>query len=443
MTFLALAPLALSLSAAAPQKSRAEAPQPLPEFAALVERWEEVRETLHVPGLAVVVVRDDEIVLLETFGVRDVVREQPVTRNTAFYIASCTKTYVALRLVALSEAGLVDLDAPVVTYLPHMELSDTAMNETLTVRDLLCHAKGINCHPCVFLDAFTGEITEERYFRHLRRSRPSGRTDYGNVHFTLAGRIIEAVSGEPWRDDLARNLFEPAGMLHTTGYADEMYEREDVAYPSQWDGERFVLDSVRKTDRTMHAAGGLGTSAHDLGQYLRLLLNGGEVDGQAIVSPEGLEDMFTLHAQASRRDSAYRAYEGFGLSWLLGTFGEFGDVKIAQHGGGYSGSAALISFLPEMGIGVGVLANTSGTGHQLCNLVTDDLYAQLLGLELLEWRREAEETLARSAQARGARYGGAVLGAAKGDLSLAREAYLGRYSNELWGTFVVAEGKGG
>ena len=104
------------------------------------------------------------------------------------------------------------------------------------------------------------------------------------MHFTLAGRVIEAVTGEAWRDDLAQHLFAPAGMQHTTGYADEMYARDDVAYPSQWDGAGFVLDPVRKTDRTMHAAGGLGTSAHDLGQYLRLLLNGGTVDGEEIIS---------------------------------------------------------------------------------------------------------------------------------------------------------------
>ena len=126
-------PLALGQPSAGPLEPVATAsssgvdsgsPDDVPELAGLRERWEEVRQALRVPGLAVVVVRDDEVVLLECFGERDVEREKPVTPDTAFYIASCTKTYVAMRLVALDEAGLVELDAPVVQYLPHMELAD-------------------------------------------------------------------------------------------------------------------------------------------------------------------------------------------------------------------------------------------------------------------------------------------------------------------------------
>ena len=223
-------------------------------------------------------------------------------------------------------------------------------------------------------------------------------------------------------------------MKHTTGYADEMYAREDVAFPSFWDGEGYALDPVRKTDSTMHAAGGLGTSAHDLGQYLRLLLNGGAVDGEEILSMEAMEEMLALHSTSGRRDSAYRQLEGFGLGWMLG---EFQGTKLAQHGGGYSGCAALISFLPELGIGVGVLANASGTGHQLCGLVTDDVHARFTGNELLAWRSEARRNLARVEQAAQARYGGTNPTAVEGGLSLAPEAYEGRYSNELWGTFIV------
>jgi CubicO group peptidase (beta-lactamase class C family) len=111
----------------------------------------------------------------------------------------------------------------------------------------------------VFLDAFTGEITEDRYYHFLQTIQPQDRPAYSNIHFTLAGRIVAAVEKKSWRDALDERLLKPVGMTRTTGYVSRMYADPDSAVPLEDDGKGgWIPASPRKTDRTMHAGGDWG-----------------------------------------------------------------------------------------------------------------------------------------------------------------------------------------
>src|SRR5215212_7118658 len=105
-----------------------------PALQKLHARWAAAMKKLRVPGLAVVAVRGDEVVLLDALGVRDPEGSKPVTPDTYFYVASCTKPYTAAVIAQLAAAGKVDLDAPVKRYLPRLELASAA-GGTFTVRD--------------------------------------------------------------------------------------------------------------------------------------------------------------------------------------------------------------------------------------------------------------------------------------------------------------------
>ncbi len=420
MTYLGLASLALSF------------PLPLSSdlFEGLPARWEQAMADLHVPGLAVTIVLDDEVVLLEGWGERDVETHRPVTPDTAFYIASATKPFVAVALAALAESDALDLDLPVRTYLPRFELADPRAARAMTVRDLLCHAPGLNYGPIVLLDAYTGEITEDRYYHFLAQATPQGTTRYSNVHFTLAGRVLEAVTGQRWREALAQRIFEPAGMTATTGFADEMYAREDVAFPSVWSDGRFALATVRKNDDTMHAAGGLGTSARDAGRWLRLNLNRGVLDDEEFFSEATAADIFSLHSEEEGRPARLFPDRGFGLGWMVSGFR---DHTVYQHGGGYVGTAALFSFLPELGIGVAALANSAEGGNALCTVVVRDVYERLLG----EGEEDYLTPLVQRLRTRAEAVRAPTARPLPVELSLAPEAYAGDYVNEHYGTLHI------
>lgn len=408
----------------------------LPDFEALEARWRAAMETLGVPGMAVAVVLNDELVYQKTFGQRDTEAELPVTEDTIFYIASATKPFVAMALAALAEEGEVDLDMSVKDYLPRFEVADELATVSITVRDLLCHRPGINSSPIVFLDAYTGEITEDRYYHFLAEVRPTGEVLYSNVHFTIAGRVIEAVTGEPWREYLNARIFAPAGLTRTTGYADWMYAQGDVAIPTVWTPEGFEPAPVRKSDTTMHAAGGLGTSIHDAARWLRLNLAGGVLDGERVVPEAAVTAMQEPQSSFGAPDGSLRRMEGFGLGWQRGTYrGE----RYFQHGGGYVGSTSHFSFLPDVGLGVAVLANTDAGGQALASIVSIDVYDRSLGDESGYDPLSVFAEQVAGVQARIARGGTETDEPPEAEaLALDPAACVGDWANELWGTVRLA-----
>lgn len=422
-------------TAAGPVRAAPDADVP-PELEGLPQRWSEAMADFRVPGFAVVVVRDDRVIYRGVFGHRDLGARKPVTPSTAFYIASATKPFTAMGIMKLVDDGKVNLDDPVKKYLPKFELPDAGLAARITVRDLLSHRPGIECPDVVLLDAYTGEITDDRYYRLLKTHGTAvGATRYSNIHFTLAGRVIEAASGMPWRDYLVKHIFKPAGMTGATGYADAMYARDDVAIPYRItpDGPQ---PAPRKTDATMHAAGGLGMSIDDLAIWLRLNLAGGQIDGRRIISEASAAEMLRLQSEAA--EGQIRVRRGFGLGWGIGTFRPNGPAYV-MHSGGYVGAAAHTSFLPQQRIGVAVLTNGDGPAAVFAeSAVSIDVLDRFVGGDhddfLESTRRRLPEWMQ---QAQGRQPAMPVDVTAVGALTAAPTGYAGEYYSDDFGTLQV------
>ncbi len=438
-------PPAPALSAAvAPGSAPASAPPPAPAsldddpaLAGLAARWSAIMDLFDTPGMVVAVVHDGRI-SVQGFGVRDPESGRPVTPRTIFYIASITKTFTAAGIEVLAGEGLLGLDDPVRRYLPRLRLPDSTLTRTLTVRDLLCHRPGIASGPAVLLDAYTGEITEDRYYRWLAEADLAGVPTYSNVHFTLLGRVIEAVSGEPWRDFLARSVFEPAGLTRTTGYMSRIEADPDHAVPCERDGDRFRPVEQRKSDRTMHAAGGLGTSGEDAARWLLLNLDRGSLDGVRVLPESLVAESGRVQARFPEPDGTIRIMEGFGLAWQVGTFN---GRRLLQHAGGYAGASAYMALLPDDGVGVAVLLNAAGAAQGLGTIVAIDALERLTGTTSA-WNvydrytaRAREMQAARGERASEAPPPPPELAAAA--LSRPVGLYPGRYRNPDWGTLTV------
>jgi CubicO group peptidase (beta-lactamase class C family) len=339
-----------------------------------------------------------------------------------------------MAMMSLAEHDKFDIDGPVKKYLSRFELSDPSLTQTLTIRDLLSHAKGINSHPMVFLDAFTGEITEDRYYETLKSAAIRNKFAYSNSHYTLAGRVAEAVTGKPWKDVLAERIFEPAGMTRTTAYASRMYADPDAAIPCATEDGKLVPARLRKTDATMHAAGGMGASIADLATWLELNLNGGVVGGKRVVSEASVREMQKMQAKMDEPDEFMPGVmrEGYGLGWQIGTYK---DVPRLEHGGGYTGTSAHISFMPQHNIGVAAVANA---GAPLPHLVAMDVYDRLLklgGKDIMpDLMGRSKQRMRRAEKRAEAIRNNPVT---EKSLSLPIDKYIGTYVNSLWGTVVI------
>lgn len=405
-------------------------------FDRLEQRWRDAMHEMDLPGMAVAVVQGDRVVYAQGFGVRDLAPEKPFTPDTSCYIASSTKPFVALAILQLVDAGKVRLDAPVKQYLPRFELPTKEWSERLTVRDLLCHRYGLRNPIITLAEAYTGEWDDDFYYREMKQTEIVGKWEYSNLHYTIAGRIIQAVTGQTWQDYLRDHIFEPLGMEHTTAYASKMYGFDNVALPlvKNDGGGAWDVSPLRKSDSTMHAAGGLGSSARDLGQWLRLNLNGGAVDGRRLVSEAALDEMLTPHTEPSTRFFRF-GRERMGLSWYLGTYK---DELLVHHFGGYIGYHAHVSFMPEHKIGVAVLANSGGEGSMLVHQVASDVYDTLLNLpgddflpRLIERTHKIESREAKERAERAPLPDGPLT------LSKPLDDYVGTYTSDRWGTLRI------
>jgi len=416
----------------------------IPLFEGLAERWEAAMASMKVPGFTVAVILDGELAALDAFGVRDLAG-RPATPDTIYYIASCTKTYNGLAIVKLAEEGKIDLDAPVRTYLPQLKLPDEALASSITVRDLLCHRYGINSGDIVFQDAYTGQITDEAFFRLLAEAEISGGIEYSNVHYTILGRVIEAVAGKNWRDHMRDAIRAPAGMERTTAWASVMYGDDNSAEPMILLDGVWARSPLVKTDRTMHAAGGMGTSARDAATWLMLHMRGGAVGGKRLVSKASMDEVLKMQAKFDETNGSIRALDGFSVAWMAGTYR--GLTPYYMHGGGYLGAAALIAFIPEKGCGVAVLSNVGSTGNGLCDIVSIDIFDRVMEVKdardlLPSYEGRAGQYNAQLKGFDAARPNPATPGRDGAGLSLPPAKYAGSYANEKRGTveFALADG---
>ncbi len=409
------------------------------EWQSLHDRWAAALAEFKIPGMAVAVVKDDKIVLLDAFGIRDPGTLAPVAIDSPFYIASSTKSFTAMAVSMLVDEGKLQLDDPVRRSLPRAELADPAVSESMTIRDLLAHRLGIDSGPIATCEAYTGLIDDERYYRLLKRVKPTKRFRYSNLNFTLAGRAIRAASGQTWQQFIAERIFKPAGMTHSYCLASRLYADPLAALPIVETDGKWQVARTQKTDATMHAAGGMGCSAADLGRWLRLNLNLGTIDGKRLLSEALAREMQSsqIRTEPGQEGSERYSVDGYGLGWFLGNYREHSTV---HHFGGYTGARCHVSFMPRERIGVAVVINSSGPGTGLLDVVASEAYDKLLNLPsedyLADFRKQVER--ARAQVSRRPSIEEQPPTSSEG-LSRPIEAYVGDFCHEDYGTLHIAQ----
>ena len=378
-----------------------------------------------VPGVSIAVVKDGKPFFAAGYGFADLATKRRMTANTPVYIASSTKAFTALLCEMLASEGKLDLDAPIVKYLP--ELDSWSDAHRITLRMLLTHSAGIRNDGIVTRTAFTGEYTPEELIRLLPSSsaiEPGFR--YSNLGYVIAGYVAQRVTGEKWQDLLAKRIFAPLKMKNTTAYASRA---RDIATPYHL-GDSGTIEPVasRKTDATMHPAGGMITTAADLEKWLLANVNEPskeyrEVHRQQVVVPE------KMYVRLKRT--------GYTLGWYVSDY----EGKPLLHAlGDLEGWHAHTSFMPAPKTGVAVIANSSGLTAEPVQLIATYIYDRLNGrgdlesvyaARLAETRKTADERLHQFTAAAAQR--------ARRAPSLTREpsSYTGRYTNTQFGTLTI------
>ncbi|HZS94888.1 MAG TPA: serine hydrolase [Chloroflexota bacterium] len=355
------------------------APQPLQAAHDVVTH---AMERLHVPGVGLGLLHEGHE-YVSGFGVGNVEAPLPVTGDTLFQIGSITKTFTATTIMRLVDRGELDLDVPIRTYLPDFEFAGDAA-ATITTRHLLQHSSGIEGD--LFQDTGRGDDALAGYVSRMRTFPPVAPVgalfSYSNGGFTLAGRLIEVVTGQVYETAVRELLLDPLGLTDSSFFAEQVMlrrfavghgvinERAEVmrgSHPDIPTGEREWWAILR----SCAPEGGLACSPRDLLHYARFHLgNGAAPDGTRLLEPESLQAM---HAPAVPAGP-----DGWvGLSWFIR---DVQGIRIVSHDGGTNGQIARLLFVPERDFALAILTNAD-RGGRLAREVEQTALATFLGIK--------------------------------------------------------------
>lgn len=437
-------PLATPAAAVPPPRPATDAPA----FVAETEAWiPEALDQLGVPALALTVVRGDETVLARAWGMADREAGIPADGQTQFYIASATKPFTALMACLLQAEGQLDLDSPLADHLHGVAMAPELRPQDVKLRDLLTHTSGIEDAPISYRLAFTGEHDPDLLWRLLAAATPAENAPLGTYRYTNTGyniltMITDRETGKVWQDQLRDRIFVPLGMSRTTAYV-SLGEREGwpCAAPYFAFGPNGVKRiDLRKSDSTMQSAGGLLTTAEDMGRWLRFQVSDGIVDGRRIVDGgivTATHEPLVLTGEAA--GSSLFGSNAYGLGWSHGTFK---GHRVLSHGGGFAAFRSMVAFLPDQDLGVAVMVNEGSVGTMLLEAATT--YALDWWLGTTETQPPAIlETLAKEKDGFAMRVAADRAKRAERTwmLSRPRSDYAGTYRSDLFGTIrIVAHG---
>ena len=347
-------------------------------------------EDWQVPGLAIAIIKDGEVVFLEGFGYRDVEQKLEVTEQTMFAIGSSSKAFTTLSLGMLVDEGKLDLDKPVINYMPSFRLSDSYVTANITTRDLVTHRSGLPRHDAMWLGSpFTREEVFER-LKFLEFSKGFRESfQYNNLMYMSAGCLIQEIADKTWEEFVRDRIFTPLEMTSTNFSVEDSMKSSDFSKPyKEIKGETEEIPFYHFNN--VGPAGSINSNVLDMAKWVLLHLNNGKVEDNELVSEEILKD---IHRPVVMVSSDMGINEVFYTSYALGWFvTSYRGHLCLHHGGNIDGFTAMVSFLPEDDIGVVILTNKDET--MLTYVLAFNIYDRLLGLSEMPWSLRFKEKIA-------------------------------------------------
>ncbi len=333
-----------------------------------------------IPGFAVAIVKNGKIVISKGYGLRDVKNNLPVDENTLFAIGSCTKAFTSAALCILVDRGMVDLDKPVINYIPSFRLYDNCATMNVTPRDLMCHRSGLPRNDLVWYGADLSRKEIMDRLKYLEPSKPFRTTfQYQNMMFLAAGYLTEQVSGMRWEDFVKENILTPLEMANTDFTIYEMQQSSDYSKPYE-DDKGTVKEIPFREITAMAPAGAINSSVKEMSNWIILQLNNGTFGDKQIVSASSMSEIHSPQMIVPAAPSKDVFYQTYGFGWFITSYR--GHLRI-EHGGNIDGFTADVALYPDDSTGIVILTNMEGT--EFNSIVRNYAIDKLLKLDEIDW----------------------------------------------------------
>ena len=339
-----------------------------------IKRWQDrlalLADKHGVPGAQLAILDGDDVAEA-AYGVLNLRTGVETTTDSLFQIGSITKVWTATLVMQLVDEGKLDLDAPLVDYLPEFKVADADVTRTVTTRHLLAHTSGIDGD--LFLDTGRGDDAVEKYVAacaDLKQNHPLGATmSYCNSGYIVLGRLIEVLRGQTWDAVLQERLFKPLQLTSAGTLPEEaLLHRAAVGHITPPGGE-ITVTPMWGIFRSCGPAGLIHATAADTIAFAKLhLADGVAPDGTRVLSAESARAMRQPQVEVPDR---WTLGSHWGLGWILM---EWGGRPVYGHDGNTLGQAGFLRIVPDAGVAICLLANGGHTRDLFM-----DLFAEILG----------------------------------------------------------------
>lgn len=413
---------------------RSQKPDPLAGLDAYITQ---AMQAWDIPGMAVAIVKDDQVVYAKGFGVRAAGKPEPVDENTLFAVASNTKAVTETALGLLVSEGKVSWNDPVTQHLPELQLWDPWVTRELTVRDLLCHRAGYSTWAGDLM-WYGSDLDGAEVLRRLRHLRPEysfrSRYGYSNLMFHTAGMLIEKVSGQSWATFVQTRLLQPLGMTTTTTTVNALAGQPNVATPHTKLNGQVVAVPYRNVDN-IAAAGALNSSVREWANWLHMQLNNGHFDGRPVVPEAVIRETRVPHTPVRLSPQTHELFptthfSAYGLGWFLR---DYHGRLLVEHTGGMDGMVSQTALLPEERLAVAIFTNQDEQGFYVALMYR--IFDAYLGVPPRDWSQIYLDLYQAGATPPPTPTPGTRP-------SLPVAAYADTYANDLLGEAVVTEENG-
>ncbi len=399
--------------------------------------FEQALKDWNTPGLALLAVKDGQVVFAEGYGVTDIDDPKPVDKETLFAIGSCTKAFTAMGIALLIDEGKLTWDTPIREYMPDFRLYDDFATSQITVRDLLCHRSGLPRHDLSWYG--TTRTRQQLYggLRYLKPTQPFRYVfQYQNLMYMTAGCLIESITGQTWEAFTQERILDQLGMSQSNLSTIGCENLDNAARAHRVKEDVIERIPYRNLD-AIGPAGSINSNLVEMAKWLDIHLNGGKLGDKQFVSEDNLKQMHTPHMPipitpvTAILDMPDLKHHSYGLGWATQVYR--GHIMV-RHTGGIDGFITQTFFLPEQNIGI-VAFNNGGTSLSI--VASYLLLDHLMDLSSIDWskRYKSLEAKAKAMTEEGKEEFLADQQSVKPTHPL--EDYAGTYEHGGYGTFKI------
>lgn len=317
------------------------------------QKVEARRKELGIPGVSLVIVKDDQIIYIKGLGYKDFENKVVVTPDTQFAIGSATKAFTALSVLMTADEGKLSLNDSPKKLLPYFKMYDPETDKTITIRDLMSHSSGLNRTDLAMI---TGKLNRAELIQVAAQAKPTAKLrekfQYQNIMYAAAGELVTQAQKTPWESFVPDRIFKPIGMTNSNMSMKKMEKAKDYSfgYSYNFDTKETKKLPFRDIDEVA-PAGSINSSARDMGEWVRFVLNRGSVNGKRLVSEANFAEWIKPQMKMSPAMD-------YGLGWFLQ---KWNGHTVVQHGGNIDGFNSLVAMIPDKKIGFVMLTNVSAS----------------------------------------------------------------------------------